>query len=254
MWAAVLCSAVNSVISSNYMKKFLLLVFAAAVAASCLKNSQYTESYPIVTYFDYEKSVYDKEFGADSTCYGNGGGFLWADLAFHNKVSADGSFKGGFLLSYLEAPGFGAKDKEYVVNPDRVAGKPLANENTYAVFHAGSEMPERDITFLIDPKYGVCEIDHCYINNTEEVYEASKSFETGDKLVLTVRGYLNGIETGSVNLNLATPDTTIYNWTKLDLKKLGTIDAIDFDLYASRSGIPASFCLDELNAMVNIAY
>lgn len=236
------------------MKKFLLLVFSAVVAASCLKNSQYTESYPIVTYFDYEQSVYDNEFGADSTCFGNGGGFLWADLAFHNKVATDGTFKGGFLLSYLKAPGFGEKDKDYVINRDRVAGKPFDIDNTYVVFHSGDEMPEHDITFLIDPKYGVCELDHCYINNTEEVYEAAKSFETGDKLVLTVTGYRNGTMTGSVNLNLATPDTTIYNWTKLDLTKLGTIDAVDFDLYTSRGGIPASFCMDELNGTVDITY
>jgi hypothetical protein len=115
------------------------------------------------------------------------------------------------------------------------------------------DMPERDITFL-SKQYGTCTVKHCWINNTEEVYEAAKSFETGDKLVLTATGYLNGVMTGEAQINLALPDTTIYNWTKFNLEKLGDVDAIDFELYTSRTDIPTSFCLDELNVSVNITY
>ena len=60
--------------------------------------------------------------------------------------------------------------------------------------------------------------------------------------------------TGEAQINLALPDTAIYNWTKFNLEKLGDVDAIDFELYSSRSNIPTSFCLDELNASVTITY
>ena len=48
--------------------------------------------------------------------------------------------------------------------------------------------------------------------------------------------------------------TKSYNWTKFNLEKLGEVDAIDFELYTSRTDIPTSFCLDELNVYVNITY
>ena len=238
------------------MKKFFILVFAAVLSASCLGSMEHTETYPLVTDFSYSPDVYLREFGADSTCLGSGGGVVWYDLAFHNKVTAAGEFKGGFLLSYLKAPGLNVNSKDYVVNPDRVAGNPFKLDNTYAVYHMSmnpSDMPERDITFL-NKQYGTCTVKHCWINNTEEVYEAAKSFETGDKLVLTATGYLNGVMTGEAQINLALPDTTMYNWTKFNLEKLGEVDAIDFELYTSRTDIPTSFCLDELNVYVNITY
>ena len=228
------------------MKKFFILVFAAVLSVSCLGDMEHSESYPLVTDFSYSSDVYIREFGADSTCLGSGGGIVWYDLAFHNKVSAANEFKGGFILSYLKAPGLNVNSETHVINPDRVAGNPFTLDNTYAVYHMSmnpSDMPERDITFL-NKEYGTCTVKHCWINNTEEVYEAAKSFENGDKLVLTATGYLNGVVTGEAQINLALPDTTMYNWTKFNLEKLGNVDAIDFELYASRADIPTSFCLD----------
>lgn len=238
------------------MKKFFILVFAAVLSVSCLGDMEHSESYPLVTDFSYSSDVYIREFGADSTCLGSGGGIVWYDLAFHNKVSAANEFKGGFILSYLKAPGLNVNSETHVINPDRVAGNPFTLDNTYAVYHMSmnpSDMPERDITFL-NKEYGTCTVKHCWINNTEEVYEAAKSFENGDKLVLTATGYLNGVVTGEAQINLALPDTTMYNWTKFNLEKLGNVDAIDFELYASRADIPTSFCLDELNVSINITY
>ena len=51
---------------------------------------------------------------------------------------------------------------------------------------------------------------------------------------------------------MARPDTVMYNWTKLDLSKLGSVDKIDFNLYSSNGsfGVPLTFCLDELVADV----
>ncbi len=238
------------------MKKFFVLVLSAVFAVSCIDNVGHSESYTLVTDFTYPDTVYESEFGADSTCVGSQGGFAWGDLGFHNKVNSTGEFQGGFYLSYLKASGLDEKKSDYVPNPARVAGKPFKQSNTYAVYQMSmnpSDMPERDITFF-NKEYGTCTLKHCWINNTEEVYEASKSFQSGDKLILSITGYLNGVMTGSIDVNLALPDTTMYNWTKIDLGKLGDVDAVDFELYASRIDIPTNFCLDELNAQINLSY
>lgn len=238
------------------MKKILIFIFAGIMAVSCLGDGKVSESYPLVTDFEYADAVYESEFSADSTCVGSGGGISWYDIAFHNKVSDAGEFQGGFILSRLKGAGLDDKGSDHVANPYKVAGKPFTVNNTYAVYKMSmnpSDMPEHDITFL-NKDYGTCTVSHFWINNTEEVYEAAKNFENGDKLVLSVTGYRNGVMTGSVDVNLALPDTTMYNWTKIDLQKLGDVDAIDFELYPSRSDIPTSFCMDELNVSINLSY
>lgn len=244
------------------MKKIFFMLSAALVAAvSCSVEGGYSEQYQYVSTFDYSESIYDKEFGSDSLYFDENQkmGIVYYDLAFCHKVADDKSFKGGFLLSYLKAAGLGEKPKDHVVNSYKVAGPPMEGGilNTYAVFTQNNDpqlMPEHDVTFL-SQQYGTFKVSSCWVNNTEEVYEAVKEkFENGDKLVLTATGYLDGRMTGSAEINLALPDTTIYNWTKFDLEKLGSVDAIDFELYSSRSDLPQAFCLDELTGLINIEY
>ena len=239
------------------MKKIAFFVLAVLFAVSCSIDGGYNQSYEIVTTFDYYD--YKDTFGEDSLYFDNVGkkGILWNDLVFTHQVSEDGTFQGGFILSYLNPAGTDKKIKDQVVSNYRVTGDQFRDfDNIYAVFQENqdpSAMSEKDIKFLMN-EYGTCLVRHCWINNTETVYDAAKNFENGDKLVLTATGYLGGVVTGTAEINLALPDTTIYTWTKFNLEKLGTVDAIDFDVYSSRSDVPAMFCLDELNARVDITY
>ena len=240
------------------MKKIALLISAVLFAVSCTIEGGYNESYNLVSTFEYTGVEYSDTFGADSLYFDEKGkaGIQWNDLVFKHKIADDGTFQGGFILSYLKPAGFKTPSPDHVVSDYRAAGEPLSWENTYAVYQMNMEpsaMPDRDIQF-VTKEYGTCTVSHCWVNNTETVYNAAKSFQNGDKLVLTATGYLNGIVTGTAEINLALPDTTIYNWTKFNLEKLGTVDAVDFELYASRWDIPTCFCMDEFVATIQVEY
>ena len=92
-----------------------------------------------------------------------------------------------------------------------------------------------------------------FFPSLEAVYYAAKNnFTTGDKLVLTATGYLGSIVTGEASITMASVDSVMYNWTKFDLEKLGSVDKIDFKLSSSNGsfGVPMTFCLDNFQADV----
>lgn len=234
----------------------LLIIFSALLffMVSCSDGPTYSQNYVTVTTFEYTGVDYEKEFGSDSTFYDakNGLGLGWGDLVFHHKVAVGGIFQGGFVLSYMKAPGFDEKPADYVTSPYRVAGSFVSSTNrTYAVFCQtyDTEMPQHDVTFL-SSKYGTCAPKYCWVNNSEAVYEALK--QNGGSLTLKATGYLGDELTGTSEMKLAA-DTVVYNWTRFDLTPLGNIDAIDFELKTEEL-IPMNFCLDELSADIKIEY
>lgn len=234
-------------------KLFFILASFACLLASCSDGPSYSQSYVAVSTFEYSVD-YEKEFGSDSTYYDakNGIGLAWGDLVFHHKVAVGGIFQGGFMLSYMKAPGFDEKPEGYQVSPYRVAGSYVSATNkTYAVFTQSSdaEMPEHDIVFL-SSKYGTCLPKHCWVNNSEAVYEELKA--NGGSLTLKATGYLNKEITGTSEIKLAA-DTVVYNWTRFNLAPLGNVDAIDFELKSDKQ-IPMRFCLDEFTADIKIEY
>lgn len=242
------------------MKKIVVLLLSLMAVVSCIDGENYING-TLAASFEYDLGHgldYEQAFGADSVFFDvNGGyGFGWeALMVFYHKVE-EKDFKGGFLLSYLKPSGMGDKSDDHVVNPYRVVGKKLAIEkNTYAVFCQtdDSMMPERDVKF-VEPK-GICKPSLCWVNNTEEVYEAiQKNFEFGkDELKLIAKGYYNDRPTGQAEIKLAA-DTTMYEWTKFDISALGTIDAVDFTLECTNPDIPLNFCLDNFISKVEITY
>lgn len=238
------------------------MIFAVAVlAASCSMEGEYTETYPYLSTFDYTDKVYREQFGSDSLYFDAAGkkGFPYYDLAFYHKVTDDGAFKGGFMLSRLRALGLDTQRKEYELHPYRVIGNYVKDErdNTYAVYTINDDaslMPETDVEFL-NAQYGTFTADHCWVNNTETMYDAAKrTLGAGDKVVLKVTGYLGKTTTGTAEIVLARPDTIMYNWTKFDLTKLGNVDKLEFDIEAIGLDVPKAFCIDELAGKVNISY
>lgn len=243
------------------MKKIILFVCAVAMAVSCSLTGGSYQKYQIVTTFDYQNMGvnYTEAFGPDSVYYDavSKYGPYWQDLLFNHKIGDSNEFLGGFAVSYLAPSGMGEKKMDYVYNDFKVAGPALPNNmlNTYAVYYQNSDatkMPANGVTF-ISSSLATCVLKYCYVNNTEAVYYAAKNnFTNGDKLTLTATGYLGGVVTGEESIVMARPDTVMYNWTKLDLSKLGSVDKIDFNLYSSNGsfGVPLTFCLDELVADV----
>jgi len=104
-----------------------------------------------------------------------------------------------------------------------------------------------------------------YVTNTTLVkndiyrgdpYDNVDPFTTGDWMMLTVTGKLQGATTGSVDIYLAdwrdaADPKYIFEWMWLDLTPLGNVDQIVFELTSSRNTqfntFPAPyFCLDNL--------
>jgi hypothetical protein len=247
------------------MKKILIVISALALAFSCSPGPSYSTQYTAVTTFEYDVQYgvdYLKEFAKDSTFYDakNGLALGWGDLGFFHKVSdIDKSFQGGWKLSYQRPVGLSRdveKPADYLPSNYRSMGPHTGNSNkTYAVFCQNMDpagMPKRDVEFL-SSQYGTCFPIQCWVNNSEAVYEAvKKSFQPGDRLVLKAIGYLGGVKTDEVSIQMAAADTVMYNWSKLDLSKLGSVDAIDFELTSTKGGIPMYFCMDELSAKIAI--
>ena len=239
------------------MKKIVFFLMAAVAAVSCAEGTYSTE-YVLCSTFEYSNIDYDAVFGSDSTFFDdqNKVGIGWGDIAFQHKVSeSDAQFKGGFMLSYLKASGMDEKPEDFVSNRYRVAGPVVkgAEKNVYVVFCQSSEMPEHDVTFM-QTTYGTFTASHCFVNNTEAVYQAvKKNFKEGDELKLIATGYKAGQVTATAEIKLAA-DTVMYNWTLFDLKKLESVEHIDFSLVSTNPAVPTDFCLDELQGKVAIAY
>lgn len=247
----ILWIVLNSV-SSTMRKLIFIISTLLLVAASCSDGPTYYQEYVVVTTFEYSGTDYSKTFGEDSTYFEstNGIGLSWGDLAFYHKVSSDKEFRGGFQLSYLKPSAAFEKPEGYTPNPYRAAGPVVSQTNrTYAVFSQTAEMPDHDIAFL-SSAYGKCVPEYCWVNNCEAAYEVLK--QTGENMTLTAKGYLGDQLTGTAEIKLAA-DTVMYNWTKFNLKPLGEIDHIDFELTAGPS-VPQHFCLDELKADIVIQY
>lgn len=88
----------------------------------------------------------------------------------------------------------------------------------------------------------------------------SKKFEAGDWFKVIIKGFLGETETGSIEFYLAdfrnNKSVIIREWTKVDLKALGTADKITFSFDSSDKGpwginTPKYVCVDELVVAVS---
>lgn len=247
----------------NSVKRFLLGAAVLFASISCLKDSSYTTSGPIMASFEFSNDVYTTYFGADSLFYDAETklGLSWDCLAFYHKISEDGEFQGGFLFSYLAKPEAGAEgmpNNQYRVNCEA----PTAGINTYAVFVQNpdpTKMPEKDMEFLLKSN-GTFVPYACHINNTVAAVDSvKKNFQLGDKFILKAKGLKEGATTGEVQIVLAEKthdkDSIMNNWAEIDLSKLGIVDQIDFELSAPEGrNIPKTVCIDNFYGKVSLTY
>ena len=260
------------------MKRFIFAVAVMFAMVSCFEDSGTRISDTLYTTFDY--GFVSDSFAKDSVYVE--GPFAWSNLlVFLNKVEKEGEefkeFKGGFTLSCLsgDVPVPEKEDKESkagedesgkgtdsgveepaVINPFR-AYAPKGTRNNYAVFFQTDDMSEHDVIFNAT-KVGTCTMKACYVNNTVEVVEyVKKNFETGNRITLKAVGSLGGVQTGSAEINLADysdqKDSVVTNWTTFDLSKLGSVDAVDFEIVSSKDA-PEVFCMDLMVAGITLSY
>lgn len=261
------------------MKKILFFIAVAFSVMSCLDGGSFSQSYTADVTFEFSDDVYKKEFkdsiyvipAADYQDNGNGGGFIYLQypLVFAEK-QANGMFQGGFLMSILKGEKDGLLTRPELENDKyrvhAVGGAPQAgvaiNSKAYAVFYDNpdeSMMPEYDIEFGYKD-VGSCLPVGCYVNNTTLVArKVRENFTDGDKLVLTVTGYKgDGSKTEEKSITLAeyteAKDSVMYNWTPLDLSKLGDVDYVKFDVKSTNPDVPGYFCIDGYLANIKVEY
>lgn len=243
------------------MKKIVFYIIAMASLVSCLNGTSYTSTYKVIASFEYD----NVKFRTDSTYFSSHEelGLGWNYLGFCHNVDKDGDFRGGFRLSRLEGL---IKEEENTTPLDltwRIHSTPGAND--YMVFWNSSEAPESHVIFLV-PTLGTCKMVSCFVCNTAKVAEELKSeYERGDKLTLRAVGYLNKVETGRAEIALADytqydkngapKDSIVSRWTQFDLTKLGTVDAVKFEMSdLNKKNISEYFCLDNLLAEISLEY
>lgn len=237
------------------MRKFLLIIMTAVCAASCMGDGPtYSRSYTLSATFEYGLVC-----GSDSLYFEDqlGEALNWNELAFYHKLNSDKSkLMGGFIVSCLDGSKRSEKDL-YRVNK----GAGHYNSSTYAVFYDNRNpamMPEHSISFMAD-KVGACKIVGCYVNNTAAVVDAvRKHFEPGDKLTLSLTGYLGGVKTGSNVFVLAErteqKDSIITDWKPCLFTNLGYVDHIDMEVVSTRPEVPTYVCIDDMQADISIEY
>lgn len=247
------------------MKRFISGIAVLLSVVSCLEGAENKISETLNLTF--EGAFSDDFFGADSV-YAETPFMCYSLLVFSNKVDktdeGDPEFKGGFALSCLsgdvpepvdEKSGEIAEEPASI-NPFR-AYAPLGSENTYTVYFQSDDMPEHGMFFNAS-NLGTCVMSSCYVNNTVEVVDyVRKNFATGDRIILKATGSLGGEKTGSAEMYLADyswqKDSVVTRWTFFDLSKLGSIDAVDFEITSSKE-IPTRFCMDKIVATVSLSY
>lgn len=112
----------------------------------------------------------------------------------------------------------------------------------------------------------VCEahvIPGFFINNTaftafviNNGNSMARAFTEEDVLKLIITGKLNGEETGTVEVELASNGKYIADWTYVALNKLGKVDALAFAMTTTdtEGGTPTYFCFDNFGAEMPEGY
>ena len=138
----------------------------------------------------------------------------------------------------------------------------LGANDPYTVAYYGyneSFFPYNHCGIKLDAANTLCGL---YVTNNAYAYKSMKcgdsfarKFTTGDYFLLTIKGYLNGSLTDTVQYCLAdyrvsTP-YVVNTWKWVNLSALGTVDSVAFELYTTDTGTygpntPMYFCMDEL--------
>ena len=89
-------------------------------------------------------------------------------------------------------------------------------------------------------------------------FAASKEFKDGDALVLKATGLRDGKVTAEKSMELITCTEGKVGipemWKVFDLKELGDIQYVDFDVQSSNPKVPEVFCMDNFGARVSLEY
>ncbi len=240
-----------------------VILTAAAVSVSCLNSVGFESKFQAnVTLDEFTDTSEGDIFEGGKVCLDRS--FLSQSILLCNKASEDNTYDfGGFALSKATSKDeLEVQDERYAVNCESAA-----SGTVFAVFHNNPDVELGQHIIFYDYQYqmSTCLPVSCMVNNTKTVAESIKKYnETHDtplEVKLTATGYTaSGTETGSADILLAGPgktgearDSIVSSWTVFELKKLGDIDYIKFDIeFSDQVSIPELFCMDNFVADVYI--
>ena len=248
------------------MKKKMIrcaLVGAMAVmAAACFSQEDYTTKYEsnILVEFEpenyYEWADFEAQvFGGDSDTVAFHPAFSFGPVYHYAKLDDADGFQGGLVLCQGKDTDASASRK-----PSRFAVYDQDGGNNksyvYAVFHdtTATLMPEHVIQIGIPNEEFSCTFTSMYVHNVQAAVQAALTgagladgpFQAGDFLTLTVTGYKGTKTAGTVDIKLIDGTQVVNEWKKLETTTIGSIDALDLHLTASRSDFPLYCCVDDM--------
>lgn len=273
------------------MKKYLSFFLAALFAVSCLNGGSFSQTYDLISGFEYNNIDFEEMFDSDKKYYEYKGIFTSGDFAFSSKIdtldkdSKVYEFQGGFYLSYAaDSLFYPVKDTVWVE-----AGTPLLDENnqvvmedhkinpysvcdwagafkskTFTIFDYTENMPSMDMFFVYFNLAGAtCTMKECYVCNTTEVAhiiaygtETQPAFQSGDYLRIIATAFVDGKESTKASFYLADfrdgKKDFVKGWTKWEFDSIGVMDYLDFKIESSRTDIPLRCCFDSIRASVSI--
>jgi len=243
------------------VKKAALLGVVVLSVSACFKKdgmkSQYESN--ILVRFEpenyYDQETFLNQFfkgGADTVSVNEY--LTYGPVAHCSKVNGDGELVGGFAMCIGHDTDAAAERK-----PSRFAvyDKGGVDDSfAYAVFHdtTATLMPEHPIIFAVPNEDSSCTMNLVYVQNVQAAVQAALHgngladgpFVAGDYLSLTITGIKGSTSTGNVTVKLIDGTKPLDKWTEVSLSSLGSVDALDLHLEASRSDFPLYCCLDNL--------
>lgn len=257
------------------MKRILIFVSVltcAMMMVSCLDGGGTKASFTSVSSFSYNDQIVDLA-AADSISSSKSknieeqlAAFPSQAVYFYSKINEDGEYAGGFIYSQLS--------ENLKVNA--LEDEEAAVTTRKARHRAYAEKPKRDNSYLVWNETGglACDLafvanynDNCtatavgmFVANT--LYNAEKireEFEVGDRLVLTVQGYLKDTPAGeAVSVVLAektaAKDSVMVDWHAISLDKIGQFDKIKMSITGTNAAVLPAFCMDDFTAKINLEY
>lgn len=257
------------------MKRILIFVSVltcAMMMVSCLDGGGTKASFTSVSSFSYNDQIVNLA-AADSISSSKLknideklAAFPSQSICFYSKIDENGEYAGGFIYSQLSEniKVNALEDEEAAVTTrkaqHRAYAKKPKTDNSYLVWNETSGLA-CDLAFLTNynenctaTAVGMFVANTLY--NAEKIQEV---FKEGDRLVLTVQGYLKDTPAGDpVNVILAektaAKDSVMVDWHAISLDKVGQFDKIKMSITGTNIDVLPAFCMDDFTAKVNLEY
>lgn len=232
------------------MKKSILFVAALAMTFAACQSNYDVEDKTVATFEEAAISPAAPQsylaFNTDTTAYLESGNFVAMQT-----VSYGGTYVTGAVVTNITDTTF----KDYKDAYKSIAGGAEGGKN-YVVWYedgfSGNDIKLK--TPAVVPGMYVCNNTYAYSSMKYGDAIAGEPFGEDDYLLLHIGGTLDGkVVDTEVEFYLAKGKNIVTEWTYVDLKQLGTVDAIFFTMTGSRTGdyglnTPTYFCIDNLGA------